>query len=105
MPQVRALVSSLGELPPEPWTDSFVEHIAKGTDGTPLLLLEILQLALDRSWLMLEEGRWRALDLPALFEELNSGGALRHRLSRLTEQQRELLMMLALAGSPLEPEH
>lgn len=99
--QVGALLASLGELPLEDWTDAFVAALHGTTGGSPLLVLETLQLALDRGSLTLDEGRWACGDPVFLITEFQAGGALRHRIAQLDAESRDLLVLLATAGAPL----
>jgi hypothetical protein len=99
--QVGVLLASLGTFPAEDWTDSFVAALHATTGGSPLLVLETLQLALDRGSLKLVEGHWTCADPVFLITEFQAGGALRHRIAQLAPESRELLVLLATAGSPL----
>jgi len=100
--EIHRLIASLGEVPAEPWSDVLADRLYDATRGSPLLVLESLKLAIDRGWLHLSESRWTCDDPDAVSELLRTGGALRHRLGRLTPSQRDLLVLLAEAGAPLE---
>jgi DNA-binding SARP family transcriptional activator len=101
VPHILELLASLGQLPDEEWSRSLPTLLHAVTGGSPLLVLETLQLALDREVLRLAAGQWHCaapVDLPAHFE---AGSALRTRIERLEREPRWLLLLLALAGTPL----
>lgn len=95
---VGALVMSIGRLPAEPWTDAFVRALHSGSKGSPLLVLETLQLVMEREQLQLSDGSWSTTDADALIATLSSGRALQQRLSTLPGAAREALLRLAVAG-------
>jgi DNA-binding SARP family transcriptional activator len=103
-PEVSALVASLGALPAESWGARLQELLHASTGGSPLLVLETLQLAVERGTLRLEQDGWNCPDPAALEEELRAGGALRNRLEQLDREQRWMLLLLALIGGPAGPE-
>jgi hypothetical protein len=99
--QVLSLLSSLGSLPDEDWTETVAGLIHSSTRGAPLLIMETLQLALEQSKLSLEQGEWTCSDPAALQAELHEGGALKRRIAELKREQSWLLLLLAAAGTPL----
>ena len=103
--QVGVLVNSLGMIPAgESWADSFVESLHAATGGSPLLVIETLQLALEQGSLVLEEGLWSCPVPQALQDELDAGGALRNRVAQATRDQRWILLLLSVAGAPMDIE-
>lgn len=98
---VTALVASIAALPPEPWAEHFPSELWHATAGTPLLVLETLQLSLERGLLECVDGDWRAPKPHDLLAAMQAGGALRHRVERLDRPDRWLLTLLAVAGTPL----
>lgn len=101
VPQVRALLASIGRLPDEPWVDGIVPLLHETAAGSPLLVLETLQLALERGHLALTDGTWKCREPDALKRQLRSGSALRHRVAALDRTSAWLLVVLAVAGTPL----
>ena len=99
--QTTALLASLAGIPAEPWWGEFCLALHAGSRGVPLLALEMLQLAMERGHLAREEGEWRCRDQPALLAQMRKGGPLRHRITQLGREERSLLLLLALAGTPL----
>jgi DNA-binding SARP family transcriptional activator len=99
--QVLSLLSSLGSLPDEAWTETLPELIHSATRGSPLLTMETLQLALEQERLGLEQGEWTCSNPTALQAELHEGGALKRRIAELKREQSWLLLLLAAAGTPL----
>ena len=73
---VASLVSALGALPPgEGWAEWFVPRLHEATGGSPLLVLETLQLALQEAILSLDAAVWRCLDERRLESLLRAGEA------------------------------
>jgi DNA-binding SARP family transcriptional activator len=103
-PQVWELVSSLGVLPSHPWVAPFVRELHLATRGSPLLVLESLQLLMDREIVVLGADGWRCADGADIVGQLRSGGALGRRLAEVSPAKRALLVTLALAGTPLDTE-
>jgi hypothetical protein len=100
--QVASFVTSLGAIPRhEPWAASLERGLHLATSGSPLLLLQLLKLALERGTLQLEQGTWRCADPEALGRMLREGEAMRNRLDALPREQRWLVTTLAIAGIPL----
>ncbi len=99
--QTGELLASLGQLPDTRWGIRLAEDLGRATGGSPLLLLETLQLAVDRGWLGIRDGTWRCDDPAALAQSLREGSALQHRVSNLDELSRRLLVILAVAGTPV----
>lgn len=99
--QVSALLGSIGRLPEADWAHQLPDLLERATNGSPLLIMETLQLALDRGQLVLEAGEWSCTDREALERELAAGGALKQRLARLERDENWLLLLLAVAGYPL----
>lgn len=102
--QVLALVGSLGSVPAAPWGQQLPAALARATGGSPLLILETLQLALEAGWLALGDGTWSCPDPAGLGRRLGEGSAIRHRVTQLEHPARLTLLALALAGTPL-PAH
>ena len=98
---VAALVTSLGRLPDEPWAADLPARLHAATRGSPLLVLETLQLALEHRWLALAAGAWSCLAPEALAAACSAGSALTTRIGLLDRDQRWLLLILAVVGSPL----
>jgi DNA-binding SARP family transcriptional activator len=97
--QVGVLVASLGGVPDETWGDELAERLRHATAGSPLLLLETLQLALETETLALRDARWTCADPAALDALLQAGSALTRRIEGLDRNRQWLLLLLALAGT------
>ncbi|HTT66671.1 MAG TPA: AAA family ATPase [Gemmatimonadales bacterium] len=96
-----ALLASLASIPNEPWWGEFCVALHAGSRGVPLLALEMLQLAMERGHLVRDEAGWRCTDREALLGQVSAGGPLRHRIAQLGREEGRLLLLLALAGTPL----
>lgn len=100
---VASLVSALGALPPgEGWAEWFVPRLHEATGGSPLLVLETLQLGLQEAILSLDAAVWRCLDERRLESLLRAGEALREHVRGLPASQAWTLALLATAGVPLD---
>lgn len=96
-----AMVTSLGRWPDRAELDRFVSRLHEATDGSPLQVLETLQLALDDGSLALTDGTWRCPKPDALIDRLAAGSALRARVANLDPEAGWVLLLLATAGTPL----
>ena len=99
---VAGLVASLGALPNATWASDFAERLHRATDGVPLHVLETLQLLVERQDLRLEGETWSAPEPTRIDTVLVAGTALRDRLRALSKQEREMLVVVAVAGVPVE---
>ena len=99
--QVEALVMSVGALPGAEWSSLLVDRLHGASAGSPHLILESLQLALDRGWLGLDDRGWSCADPGRIAAELPAGDALRRRVEALDPRSRLLLSLLATAAAPL----
>jgi len=99
--QVAALIASIAVLPDAPWARDLPGRLAWASGGSPLLLLESLQLALEREVLHIADGAWSCPDAGALAGGLGAGSALRRRLEELGPTEGQLILTLAVAGTPI----
>lgn len=99
---VAALVSSLADLPPEPWAERLPHALEDATGGSPLLILETLQLLIEQSLLVRSGDRWSARDPDSVFRTLTQGSALRRRVTGLGPTEGWILLLLAVSGVPLD---
>ncbi|MEO8450706.1 MAG: hypothetical protein ABI647_12990, partial [Gemmatimonadota bacterium] len=101
--QVDLFVRSLGELPSRAaWARPLLDGLTIASAGSPLLLLETLRLATDREILALGLEGWSCHDPAALDRLLGAGEGLRARVTRLSREERWLLLLLSAAGTPVE---
>ena len=98
---VGALVGSIAALPSEQWAEQLPADLWQGTGGSPLLVLETLQLGIEGGTLIRGESTWLCPRPARLFAALGSGGALRQRVERLDRVERWVMTLLAVAGVPL----
>ncbi len=99
--QVGALVASFGPIPHASWASTLPERLRAAADGSPLIVLETLELAIERAILDLGPAGWQCPAPDDLERLLAGGAALRQRLERLSREQRWLLLLLAVHGTPL----
>jgi DNA-binding SARP family transcriptional activator len=100
--ETTALLASLGDIPAERWWEGFTAALQLSCRGVPLLILEMLQLAMESGLLAREDGIWCTSDGTALARLVRQGGPLRHRVDQLSRPQRWLLLLLSVAGEPLD---
>lgn len=98
---VGALIMSIARLPNEPWAESLAAQVAAAAGGSPLLVLETLQLALEQGQLSLRDAMWECTAPEDLAAMLGAGRALQQRLATLPPAAREALLRLAVAGAPI----
>lgn len=98
---VHALVASIAELPSESWAERLPHELCNASGGSPLLVLETLQLAIEGGALERGERAWSAPRPAWLFAALGAGGALRQRVERLDRVERWVMTLLAVAAIPL----
>jgi DNA-binding SARP family transcriptional activator len=95
---VAALITSVASLPAEPWADLFPARLQTATSGSPLLIIETLQLALERGQLHVADTLWHCSEPADLLQLLGTGRALQQRISALPATARDALLALAVAG-------
>ncbi len=98
---IAAFLSSITALPDQAWAREFPMVLRRASDGSPLLVLESLQLAMERGTILRTPAGWRCPDPERLFAELDEGSALRHRLEQIERSDRWILLILSVAGMPL----
>ncbi len=100
--QLAALLGSIRTLPLDPWAAALPDQLYRATAGSPLLILETLRLACERGTLGMGPDSWTCERPEALAGELNEGAALQRRVERLDTDDRHILTVLAVAGTPLD---
>ena len=95
---VAALITSVASLPPEPWADLFPTRLQTATGGSPLLIVETLQLAIERGHLHVADTVWHCSEPNELLQLLGAGRALQQRVAALPATARDALLALAVAG-------
>jgi DNA-binding SARP family transcriptional activator len=81
--------------------DDFVAYVAQDCDGLPLTLVERLLLAVDSGIVHLHDGQWKSNDWHAAMRDLTLDSPLAKRLSACSDEERGLLRLLAVAGTPI----
>jgi DNA-binding SARP family transcriptional activator len=100
--QVEELLLSIASLPAEPWAAQLAPELWRASRGSPLLVLEMLQLLEDRALLVRRDGEWRTEHPEALTGELRAGDVLRSRIQLMERPDRWVLTLLAVSGVPLD---
>ncbi|MEQ1691477.1 MAG: AAA family ATPase [Gemmatimonas sp.] len=99
---IGGLVMSLGQLPVEPWSQALIDGLHETSSGSPLLVLETLQLVMELDQLRLTEHHWSTPDASALIATLGAGRAMQRRLTSLPASARDALLRLAVAGTEVD---
>lgn len=99
--QTEALLASAGAAPSAEWRGRLAAALNRASGGSPLLILDTLRLARDQNDLELEGGHWLSKDFEGLLHRVENAGGLETRLAGLNHQSRQLLLLLAVAGTPL----
>jgi len=98
---IAALLASIASLPAAKWCGTLPDELRRATGGSPLLVVETLQLALQRDVLVVTNGEWRCADPRALNELLRAGGAVQQRLLGLSDADRTIVSLLSMAKTAL----
>ena len=99
---IAKLVSSVAPLPDEPWAPSLPAALSAATRGSPLLVVETLQLLRERRLLAFSTDGWTLDgDADGLAALLGEGSALLHRVAGLKGVERNVLLLLAVTGVPV----
>lgn len=99
-----ALLTSIASLPAEPWADLLPARLHAATAGSPLLIVETLQLALERELLTAAQGEWACASPTELLAVLGTGKAIQQRLSALPAAAGDALLAMASIGEPVTEE-
>ncbi len=99
---ISTLLAGLGELPDAEWAEQLPGRIRSATTGSPLLVLESLQLLGEKTLLTIVSDVWTTEDPIGLLESLAAGEALRSRIDALKSSQRRVILTLAIAGAPVD---
>ncbi len=94
---ISALLANVASLPAAAWSDRLAAALRRATGGSALLVVESLQLAIERGLLQVTDGEWRCSDPRALSRLLDAGGAVRLRIERLDGRERDLIRVLSIA--------
>jgi DNA-binding SARP family transcriptional activator len=98
---VEQLIGSLGTLPAEEWSESFVSLVTKSSKGSPLLVLETIRVCLEDGLLAREQDRWICSDTSRLVARLEAGHFMKSRVRKVGDAEQALLLVLATSGLPL----
>ncbi len=75
--------------------------LCHASGGSPLLTMELIQLAQERGVVAIVDGGWRCADEGAMRALMGAGEGIRQRLGRLGPESRDVMLFLALSGAPL----
>lgn len=92
---------STGGWPPSPEVSQFLMMLATASRGVPLDLYERLTMAVETRQLQWRAGEWQADDWERLANDLAAASPLARRLAACDDVERQLLLMLTVAGTPV----
>lgn len=99
--EVEALISSLGSLPDAAWARELPAIVHERSGGNPLIVHDLLRVAVDSGILTRRDGGWECPDPSRLSLVMARTSAMQQRISGLGDLERRLLLPLALAGVPI----
>jgi hypothetical protein len=97
---VRSLMAGIAPLGELPWANSVVDAITRVSGGSPQLVVEVIQTAVDAGHLSVGPDGWRCGDLGALERAIEQENPLHRRMHQLDPALRWLLVTLCAAGRP-----
>ena len=95
---------STGGWPPLVEVSQFLRMLATASRGVPLDLYERLTMAVETRQLQWRDGEWHADAWERLANELAAASPLTRRLSACDDTERQLLLLLTIAGTPMRRE-
>ncbi len=101
---VRDMLEAEASLPRDAWAREVPGLLHDVSEGSPLQIVEQLKLLASQRLLSHDGSRWRTRDSAALLAALELPGATSRRIERLSPESRDVLLLLAVAGSPLREE-
>ena len=99
--ETESLLASIAAFPTPASGRRFAVAVHQATSGSPLLILETIQLALEHGRLERLAGSWRMPDEDSLITWLPTLRPVEERLGSLSTPARRLLLTLAATGAPL----
>ncbi len=98
---VLEAIHGSGSWPDHDDAEQFIRTLAGACDGIPLNVVERLTLALDAGLLTREGGHWQSPNWALAAREVAVSSPVMRRLRACTDEERTLLLLLAVAGTPL----
>ncbi|MBI2797421.1 MAG: AAA family ATPase [Gemmatimonadetes bacterium] len=99
--EVRAYLESVAGWPDGEASESLVARLQDLTAGSPLLVREVLELAIDRQQVSLAGGEWRMPDAARTTAWMSALDLGAERLRRLEPAERDLALLVAVSGAPV----
>ncbi len=93
---------STGAWPSSPDALRFLTMLATASRGVPLDLYERLTMAVETQQLQWRDGEWYAEAWERLANDLAAASPLTRRLSACDDRERQLLLLLSVAGTPVD---
>jgi len=99
--ETRAFIESVAAWPESPPIGEIASRMRTVTDGAPLLVLQVLELARARHLLECAPGEWRVGDEVAIGQWLSTLDLRAERIKALRPEERRVALVLAVAGGPV----
>jgi DNA-binding SARP family transcriptional activator len=100
--ELEALVDSLGSFSQEEERHAVIEALWDASDGSPLLVLQHLHLAIQRGSLNRTDARWELADIVRAASDLRDEQTFEQRTKEIGTGSRRLLVALSYAGAPID---
>lgn len=97
---IETLLTSVGTFSDLTCLSRLASALHRSSFGSPLYVLDLLRLSSESGYLTLENGQWTTSDLEALLRCIETAKALENRLNALDNKARNILEVLAVAGTP-----
>ncbi len=98
---VRAFVESVASWPGGPPPPELVDRLREVANGSPLLVRQTLELAIEQQRLALAGGEWQVPDVAGLAGWLGALDLAEERTRRLGPAERAVALLIAVAGGPV----
>lgn len=100
--QVASLLLALGLVLDERDSSTGLTALIRASGGSPLLIIETVRQGIERGWLRREGDRVVFSQVAHGIEELENADPIGVRLQQLSLREREVLLLLAVAGVALD---
>jgi DNA-binding SARP family transcriptional activator len=100
--EVETLIESLGSFSREEERQTVIEALWDASNGSPLLVLQHLHLAIQRGSLRRADACWELADLVRASSDLRDAQTFEQRTKEIGTGSRSLLLALSYTGAPID---
>lgn len=98
---VREMVQSIAVLGERPWSDAFVEHVHRVSQGSPFLVLQTLSSGLDQGLIDIQPDGWECRSIDAFVSSTTVDAIVTNRVADLNPAERFALLVVGYAAASL----